>query len=581
MLFATEKLTVDLVGLLIMASLLITGVLSVEEGISGFSNPATITVAFMFVISSALLKTGALQFLAFKLSDSFRNNFFKSLILMMVLIGVFSAFMNNTPVVAVFIPVMIQLAHSSGHSPSKLLIPLSFASIFGGVCTLIGTSTNLLVSGIAINHGYEGFDMFQLAPFGIIVLAVGIIYMAVIGVRLLPKKTNSSDLESKFNMAAYLTEIELPENSDSAGVKIMESPLVKQYEMDIIEVRRGETTHAVPAGDFVLRPNDILKVRCNVEKLRSLKDRAKVVESSGLKIGGNDIRESHSTMVEMVITANSEFEGKTLKDLDFRRTYRAIPMAIRHRDDIVHEQLYEARLKAGDVILAEVKNHFMEELRKRQRATGQPFVLLSENKGVDFNKNRFFLAIGILLLIIVSASAGLVDILTGTLTGVCALVLLRSMNMREVYEAINWRVIFLLAGALCLGLAMHKTGLDAVMAKELVAGLGEHGPWVVLSGLYLVTSLLTEIMSNNATAALIAPVALAVADKMEVSAIPFLMAVTFAASSSFMTPIGYQTNTMVYAAGGYRFKHFLRVGAPLNFLLWIIATLLIPVIYPF
>jgi di/tricarboxylate transporter len=577
-LFATDILPIDLVAILIMLSLILTGSITAEEGVAGFSNKATITVIFMFILSEALLKTGALQVLAQRLSKLFKKDFNLGLLLMMLLIAFISAFINNTPVVAVFIPVVIQIAHRADLSPSKMLIPLSFASIFGGMCTLIGTSTNILVSGIAEKEGEAAIDLFAMSKMGIILLVIGILYMLFIGRKLLPNRANQN-LKQKFNLRSYVTEIELLENSTSVNEAIMNSELVKDLELDVMEVRRNTNQYVQPAGDFVLKSGDILKVRCNVDKIKALKDRSKILVSTPIKIGDDDLKGTKSTLIEMVISAESELHNKTLRELDFRRRFRAIPLAIQHRESISNEGIYDVKLRSGDVILAEVKNHYIKELKRLESEQKAPFVLLSEDVITDFDKPKFIKVLGLTLLMIGLAAFNILDIMVGVISCVVALVLLKILDMKEMYRAVNWKIIFLLAGTLSLGTAMVNTGLDLYIADFITQKLGSWGPVAVISGLYLTTSLLTEIMSNNASAALMAPIAIATAHGLEMETLPFLITIMFAASATFMTPVGYQTNAMVYSAGKYTFMDFFKVGVGLNLLFWLAATVLIPLLY--
>jgi di/tricarboxylate transporter len=580
-LFVTEFFSIDVVALLILSSLVLLGIINPEEGVAGFANPATITVAFMFVLSAALLKTGALQLMTPRLAQLFKSNYLLGIVSLVLFVGFTSAFVNNTPVVAVFIPVAAQIAHISNISPSKLLIPISFASIFGGVCSLIGTSTNIVVSGVAMKNGLPELGMFEMSPLGIIFLVVGTAYMAFIGIKLLPDRSVAEGFKSNVSFRDFLTEIELKENGAFSGQRIMDSPIARELEMDILEVRRNGQKYPLPPGDMMLLAGDVLKVRCNVEKIKGLKDLVKIQSGSAVSIGEDSLKNHGMTLVELVITSQSTFEGKTLREIDFRRSYRAVPLAIRHREEVLHEHLHEVPLKAGDVILAEIKTHHLTELKKHETHHESPFLILSEEGVMDFKKKQFLLVLGVIASIVALAAFDIVNIMIGAIAGTTLLVISKSISMKEVYLAIEWKVIFLLAGALSLGVAMQKSGLAAVIASSLIDSLGDFGPIAIVSGLYLVTALLTEMMSNNATAALLAPIAIVTAQSLGLSPTPFLMAVTFAASASFMTPVGYQTNTMVYSAGGYKFTDYFKVGWPLSLLFWIIASVLIPIIFPF
>lgn len=580
-LFITGWLTVDVVGLLMILTLVLSGVISPEEGVAGFSNNATLTVAFMFVISAAVLKTGALQHFAIRLSKIFQKNYNLGMFLMMLLVAVISAFVNNTPVVAVFIPVVVQIANHSGKLPAKMLIPLSFASILGGMCTLVGTSTNILVDGIVRKEGYEGFGMFTFSHLGVVFLVLGLIYMLVLGIKLLPSQRKEDNLDEKFKIKDYISEIKLQKGHQSIGKRIMDSEWVRELEMDIIEVRRDGDHYALPAGDFVLQEADLLKVRCSISKLKNLKEIQKASNAPTIQISRDSLKTPWTTLVEMVVTADSSFDGKTLKDLDFRRAYRSVPLAVKHREEVVHKKLYDTPLKSGDIILAEVKNHYLPELRKIERQQGAPFVMLSEDAYQDFSPRKFGAVALILAAVIAVAATGVISIMIAALAGVLAFVLLRVIDMKEVYKAINWQIVFLLAGALSLGTAMQNSGLDIYLANGIVGQLQDWGPIAVLSGVYLMTSVLTELMSNNATAALMTPIALGIAASLDVNYMPFVLTVMIASSASFVTPIGYQTNAMVFSAGQYKFTDFFRVGILMNILFWVVATFLIPFFFPF
>ncbi len=576
-LFATEKLSVDLVALLIMASLLILGIVSPEEGIRGFSNKATVTVAAMFILSAALFKTGAVSYLAKLTTVLFKKNYWLGMISVMFAVGFFSAFINNTPVVAVFIPILLGVAKDIKTSASKLLMPMSFASMFGGVCTLIGTSTNILVSSIAEEKGQPAFSMFEIAPLGLVMFTVGMIYMLLIGIRLIPDRRTEGDLIESFNLQEYIAEVVLLKDAPSVGFAIKDAPFIQEIDLAIVDIQRGHEIIAVPEPDFVLHEGDVLRVRCDMEKFNKIQERSGVLFKSQYKWRDSDVESEDIKLTEVVLVFNSDLVGKSLADLQFREKFGAIVLALRHRGKLMRDKIADTKLSAGDTLLLEVKTNRYNQLRENPA-----FVVISETEQVTYRKSKLIPALVIVAGVILSATLGFAPIVVSSIIGAILLVLVGCIKMEEVYQAIEWRIIFLLAGVLTLEAAMENSGAAPLISKTIISLVIDWGGLIALvSAFYLMTFVFTEMMSNNATAALLTPIAIATSNALNVSPRPLLVAVMFAASASFMTPVGYQTNTLIYGPGQYRFADFLRVGTPLNILFWIIATIFIPYFWTF
>ncbi len=576
-LFATEKLPVDLVALIIMAILVVTGLITAEEGISGFSNSATVTVGAMFIISAALSKTGAVNSLANIAARLFRYNFWIALFFTMIASGVISSFINNTPVVAVFIPILLGVAKDNDISPTKLLMPLSFASMFGGVCTLIGTSTNILVSSIAETYGLPAFTMFEFTELGLIFFGVGIAYMLIIGVRAIPSRRGQGlDLTETFGMGQYLTDIVLLPGAKSIGKNLIDCPLVKELDIDILEVFRDKKRLSIPPARTIMQVNDVLRVRCDVKKIKQLQERQGIILKTQLKFRDKDLVNEDLLLVEAVIAPNSSFEGKTLKQIGFRNRFQSTVLALRHRGQLLRQKIGTTPLKAGDALLIEVMKDHLELLR-----SNDAFVFISELGLPQYRKSKIWIALLIVTGVILTATFNVFPILVSAIIGSVLLILTGCIKLDEAYKAIEWKVIFLLAGALTMGVAMEKSGAALYLANSLVELVADYGPTAVLSVFFIITALLTSAMSNNATAVLLTPIAIATSESLGIDSRPLLIAVMFAASASFMTPVGYQTNTMIYGVGLYKYSDFLKIGTPLNLIFWFLATLLIPFFFPF
>ena len=575
-LFVTEKLPVDVVAMLVLASLLVLGLVTPVEALSGFSSEATITVAAMFVLSAGLAHTGALASLG-RLFGRVKNGFLFMLLLMLV-VGPISAFVNNTAAVAVLLPLVLAASTANQQSPSQILIPMSYAAQMGGVCTLIGTSTNLLVNSMAKDLGHPGFGLFDFAPVGLITMAVGFVYLLLMRRWLLPKHAPAA-ITDAYELGKYITELRVMPESPLIGKSVAEAQLGEKHSVYVLELMRGEHKHWSPRAE-TLREGDVLLVRGNLEKIKTLKDSSKLDFEPEFKLQDSQFSgedgDQAQVLVEAMVAPGARLAGHTLEALDFQWTYNATVLAVHRRGEVLREKLKDVNLNVGDVLLLLVPKSELKVLRANHN-----LIVLNEREEAALPKRKAWLAIGIMAAAITVAGLGWLPIVASAILGGIALVATRCIGNDQAYQAIDWRVIVLLAGVLPLGIAMQKSGLAQGIADFSVNWVGGFGPLAVLAAVYLTTALLTELMSNNAAAVLITPIAFTTAVSMGVSPTPFLVAVLFAASTSFATPVGYQTNTMVYNAGNYRFVDFMKMGIPLNLIFWGMAVFLIPKFFPF
>lgn len=570
-LFATEKIRMDAVAILVLSSLVLLGQIDTKSALSGFSNSATVTVTAMFVLAAGLQNSGALDSIGGLLAKVKTPWLF-----IFVLCGVnavISPFVNNTAVVAVLIPIVIAAAQNINLAPSKALIPLSFSSQMAGVCTLIGTSTNLLVNAIAQQQGHPGFGMFEFAPLGIIFLLVGVAYLLITSRFLLPE--SRLQLEDGEGFGKYVSELKVNKDSVLIGKTVSDSGLMDEFNLFTIAVLRDGERLSTPSHQ-VLQKHDILLLRGESENLASAR------EKYGLHhvvYGRRDLdEESFDDLVltEVMISPTSRWVGGTIPILQQRWNKNATVLGMQRRSRVIRERLRGIRFKMGDILLVTLPREDMVSLRKNK-----DFIVLSSELVKTERSWRAKFALVVMAAVVATAALDIVPISISSLVGAVAMCIAGCLTANEAYQSIDWKIILVLAGLLPLGEAMANSGAAQFIVDNTLGKVGAFGPLVVLAVLYLLTSTLTEFMSNAGTAVLLTPIAISTAKILGVDASPFIIAVMFAAATSFMTPVGYQTNTMVYGAGGYKFTDFIKIGLPLNLIYWVLAVLLIPIFFPF
>jgi len=576
LLLVTERLRADMVAMLILAALVALGILGPKEALSGFSNPATVAVACMFVLSAGLQASGVVQFLGDRLLQHGPANETALMALMGVAIATISAFINNTAAVAILLPVVLRASEGRGISPSRLMMPLSFFAMLGGTCTLIGTSTNILVSSIAEQHGQPPFGMFEFSVIGLLLTAACGTYLLLVGRRFIPERIHAESLTEGFNLNRYLGEVVVVEGSPLIGQTIVEAGLGEKYDLEVLGHVRASVMHSVPDTHGPLAQGDILLVKAAAPALLQLRERAGIMVRKGRSPGDADLRSDESALVEAVVAPNSVLDGRTLKGVDFRNRFGATALAVRRHGEDILEKVGHVRLQVGDELLVSAPRRNLGRLRREGA-----FLVLQELEVPVVKPLAALTAVGIVAAVIISATLGYYSIAEAALIGSVAMVLTGCVQARKVYDCIDWSVIFLLAGLIPLSIALETTGAAGWAVDALFALSGSWGTTAVLSLFFLMATLLTGFMSNAATAALLAPLAITAAAKLGVSPRPFLIALTFAASAAFYTPIGYQTNLLVYGPGGYKFTDYVRVGGPLTLIYWLLAVFLIPMAFPF
>jgi len=575
LLFALEVFPVDKVSVLVLSTLVVFRLISPEQAIAGFGSPATVTVACMLALSYGIQSTGVLNYLANKLVDLAKESEFRLLVSIILAVGLLSAFINNTAAVALFLPLTITVAREHGLDPSKLLMPMSFAAMFAGTCTLIGSSTNLLVYSLAMEHLNWQIGIFEFTPVGLIFFAAGTFYLLVIGRHLVPSRRTSDSLTEEYHLRHFVTELILRKDSPLIGKSIAETNFREKYGLEVIEILRDKTKLLPSAAETRLQDSDILLVQGPPQALLEIQD-SQGVTIKALTVQDQDLEDENIVLVEAFISPTSRLVDSTVKEVNFRQTFKANTLAIRSHGRTIRQKIGTIRLEHGDSLLILTSREQLKVLRQ-----SPDFLVLAEVRRSFLRKDKLFYAVAIFLGIILLVSFNFLSIVAAAVIGTGLMLLTGCLRLQDLYSHLSWETIVMLACLIPVGSAMENTGLAHLVATSLVTKLDVWGPVVVLSGVYLLTSVLTSVMTNNATAILMIPISISTAQHLQVNPQPFVMAVLFAASASFMTPIGYQTNLFIFGPGGYKFTDFLKVGAPLSLLFWILASVLIPLFWPF
>ena len=580
-LFVTETFTLDVTALLLLSILFLLGYLSPTEAVSGFSNPAVITIAFLFVLSHALQKTGVLEYIVIRVNRLASRSQVLGTAVYLIAIGITSAFVNNTAIVAIFMPVTIRLAHTYQVSPSKMLIPLSYAAILGGTLTLVGTSTNLLVNSIySANGNVEPLGMFEFAQYGVILMSLGLLYLLFFAPRLLPSRTVTSSLTKSYHLGGYLTEMKIVEGSPLLGKTCLERGINYNYDVMVLDILREKQLITQNIRRTPLKIGDILFVRGTLENFLRMKEIEKVALLTDEKLTQSELEQEDNVLVECLLTDQSELVGRSLMSSNFRQQFGAFILAIRREGDIFRKKIAHVILQAYDTLLVYGPIKKIEGLSEKA-----DFIVLGEVEA-ELRKQRFWwVSIIVILGAIILATLGVMPIMKGAIIGVAFLLALKVITPQESYQSVHWQVIVLIAALIPVGIVIQNTGTSEWIGMIISDIARMSSPkWhahILLALIYLITMILTEVSSNAATAIIMTPIAIAVSGQMGFDSRPFIFAVAFAASASFITPVGYQTNLMVYGPGGYKFSDFIRVGFPIAILFWISAIIFLPMIWPF
>jgi di/tricarboxylate transporter len=573
----TEKLPIDLTAIGILVVLMLTGVLNPQEALAGFANPAVITVGSMFILSRGLTRTGALAFVSERMIEYSKGDDKRILIMAMLGTAIPSAFLNNTPVVVLFVSIIMSVCCEYGLSPSKYLIPVSYSSIIAGTCTLIGTSTNIIVSDLAVRHGYSPIAMFELSPLGVPIALIIITFIYFAAPRLMPQHKAPICELSGDQAPRYLAELLVPEKSKLIGRDPLAFFQERYPTLELYEIIRGAFIHFPDREKILVAKDDLLFVKGSASDLVAILESAVVELPHKVEELNYTARDENSIILELIIPPDSELVGEQPIQSDLQRELGLQIIAVKRQGiHYTRQKIRHLRLSIGDVLLIHCDRDKLDELRNDSNV-----IILEDVHHRIINRKKAPLALLIFASMVFAAATGILDIVVAAVSAVFLMILAGCLRLRDAYSSLDVKVLLLIVGAIGLAAAMEKTGAAKIYAAGFLSLFKGQNPAFILAALILLTNIITETMSNNATAVLLLPIAVSTAHSLGVDARPFIIGVCFGASCSYASPFGYQTNLLVYGPGGYRFKDFLKLGLPLDLLTWLLSSLMIPYLWPF
>ena len=574
-LFATEKLRVDLVALSVLLFVGLLRLIEPEEIFDGFANPAVITVWAVYIVSGGLFRTGVADAMGRGILRLAGDREPRLIATIMVTCGVISAFMNNVGATAMLMPALVGISRRTKIAISKLLMPLSFSSLLGGKMTLIGTPANILAMGILADRGLSTLGFFEFAPMGIVVLATGVVYMVLIGRHLLPVREGAQGRQDIYRLRQYVTEARILNTSPLAGKTLLESGLGRDYDLTVLAIERDGVSEAQLGRETLIQAGDLLTVEGAADDLMAAREALGITIEAERKLDIDRLEAGNVQLIEATLAPRSHLVDHTLREVRFRDRYGFTALAIWRHGEALTEKLRDVPLQFGDALLLQGPSHRVRELQE-----GTDFLVLEPLQVEQLRRNKapiavFALVLAIGMVVFANFHISMAMVIAGVF-----MILTGCLSMEEAHESIDWRTVFLVAGMLPLGMAMEATGTAQYVADIMLDALGEYGPVALLAGTYLLAALITQAMSNAAAMVLIVPIAVDTALGLGANHITFTMAVVIGAATSFLSPVGHKANVLVFGPGGYRFFDYARVGALLTVVLLIVSMIFLPLIWP-